>query len=227
MAAIYGFNYPGERTYNYLGNNLDLYAIYKSKLERSYNNLLAKYGITVAERDAFYLDNFKNVAANKKYLHIVRNKRTMKKIIIIGFLMFLFHEAFPQNKKKLYFLADTLQANASNPNKILEIKWTTPFHYSFIFQTEFKAPYYKYIEFSCRIDKKKEIGEVKLKKPRCRYISLKEFLALVRENTRYFNDIYDLYITEVLAGNKYRTFKVEIMPQYAPTQDSMVLKEKQ
>lgn len=66
MAAIYGLNYPGERTYNYLGNNLDLYAIYKSKLEKSYNNLLVKYGITVAERDAFYLDNLKNVVANKK-----------------------------------------------------------------------------------------------------------------------------------------------------------------
>lgn len=66
MAAMYGLNNPGERTYNYLGNTLDLYTIYKNKLEKSYNTLLAKYEITAAERDAFYLENLKNVATDKK-----------------------------------------------------------------------------------------------------------------------------------------------------------------
>lgn len=155
-------------------------------------------------------------------------KSAMKKIIIIGLLMFLFNEAFSQeNKKKLYFLADTFHINASKPNKILEVKWTTPFHYSFIFQTDYKALYYNYLEFSCWIDKKGKKAEVKFKKPKYKYISLKELLAIVREHTRYFNDVYDLYITEMLEGNRYRTFKVKLMPQNVPTEDSMFLKEKQ
>ncbi|MFA6275529.1 MAG: hypothetical protein WC622_02200 [Pedobacter sp.] len=66
MAAIYGLNNPGDRTYNYLGIGVDLYSIYKDKLEKSYNNLLTKFGITAAERDAFYLANLMNVPTNKK-----------------------------------------------------------------------------------------------------------------------------------------------------------------
>lgn len=155
-------------------------------------------------------------------------KSNMKKIIIIGLLIFSFSESFSQeNKKKLYFLADTLNVNASKRKQILEIKWTTPVHYSFVIQTDYNAPYYKYLEFSSRINKGEKKAEVKLKKPRCNYISFKELLAIVKEHTRYFNDVYDLYITEVLKGNRYRTYKVELMPQNAPTDDSVVLKEKQ
>lgn len=151
----------------------------------------------------------------------------MKKIIIIGLLIFSFSESFSQDKKKLYFLADTFNVNVSKPKKILEIKWTTPVHYSFVIQTDYNAPYYKYLEFSSRINKGEKKAEVKLKKPKCNYISLKELLAIVKEHTRYFNDVYDLYITEALKANKYRTYKVVLMPQYAPTDDSIVLKEKQ
>lgn len=66
MAAIYGLNNAGPRTYNPFGGGFDLYAIYKNKLEKSYNNLMVKYGIIAADRDAFYLQNLLNVPANKK-----------------------------------------------------------------------------------------------------------------------------------------------------------------
>lgn len=66
MAAIYGLDNPGPRTYNYLGESLDLYAIYKSKLEKSYKAILTRFGITESERDDFYRKNLINVTSDKK-----------------------------------------------------------------------------------------------------------------------------------------------------------------
>lgn len=63
MAAIYGLNNAGSPPANSIFNGIN---IYKGILEKSYNNLLTKFGITAAERDAFYLDNLVNVPTNKK-----------------------------------------------------------------------------------------------------------------------------------------------------------------
>ncbi|MFD0939939.1 hypothetical protein [Pedobacter boryungensis] len=152
----------------------------------------------------------------------------MKKIFLSWLFIFLVHHAFSQgNVKKLYFLADTTIINtAKSSDKILEIKWTSPFHYSFIFKSSYKAPYYNYLEFSCWVDKKNPKPKIESKKPCFKYISLKELLNLVNGHFRYFNDEYDLYIIEVLSENRYQTIKVELMPQTAPTTDGVIIKQK-
>ena len=66
MAAIYGLNNAGDPPPNSIFNGINLYNIYKGILEKSYANLLTKYGITTTERDAFYQDNLVNVPASKK-----------------------------------------------------------------------------------------------------------------------------------------------------------------
>lgn len=66
MAALFGLNNPGSTPPNSIFNGINLYNIYKGMLEKSYNNLMAKYGITAGEINAFYLDNLINVPANKK-----------------------------------------------------------------------------------------------------------------------------------------------------------------
>jgi len=47
------------------------------------------------------------------------------------------------------------------------------------------------------------------------------------EHNRYLDNSFDLYITEALPGNKYRTNKVQLVPYRSPTDDSVVVKEKQ
>jgi len=65
MAAIYGLDNAGDPPINPL-NGVNIYNIYKGILDKSYNNLMAKYGISPSQRDAFYLANLVNVPAIKK-----------------------------------------------------------------------------------------------------------------------------------------------------------------
>lgn len=64
MAAIYGLNYSGEAP----NNPFELFALnkYKSKLDKSFSNLLIKYGITLSELNNFNLDNLVSVPEAKK-----------------------------------------------------------------------------------------------------------------------------------------------------------------
>lgn len=150
----------------------------------------------------------------------------MKKISLVNLLLTLSLNVFSQAEiKKIYFLADTI--SISKKNKVLEIKWTTPFHYSFVFKSKYKAPHYNYLEFSCLIDKKNPRAKAENKRPDYPFISLKELFDIAGGNLKYFNEDYDLYITEALPDNKYRTYKVQLMPQYAPTNDGVTLKDKQ
>ena len=66
MAAIYGLNNAGDAPINPLISGINTYNIYKGILDKSYNNLMAKFGISPAQRDAFYLANLVNVPGNKK-----------------------------------------------------------------------------------------------------------------------------------------------------------------
>lgn len=66
MAAIYGLNNAGEVPNNPIVNGVNIYNIYKNILDKSYNNLMTKFGITITQRDAFFLANLTNVPTNKK-----------------------------------------------------------------------------------------------------------------------------------------------------------------
>lgn len=160
----------------------------------------------------------------KKYLQIAPNKIIMKKIVLFSLSLVLINTAFSQeDKKNIYFLADTI--NISKENRALDIMWTTPFHYSFVFNTPYKAPYYNFLEFSCLVDKKNPSAKIKAKKPNYAYLTIKELLDIVREHLQSFDENYNFYITELLPDNKYQTRKVKLMPQSSPTNDRSILKE--
>ncbi|WP_443939862.1 hypothetical protein [Pedobacter sp. MW01-1-1] len=67
--------------------------------------------------------------------------------------------------------------------------------------------------------------EVVTEKPTYPYVSFKELMDISTESNIYFNNTYDLYITEVLPGNKYRTNKVSLLPYQQPIQDGVILKK--
>lgn len=48
----------------------------------------------------------------------------------------------------------------------------------------------------------------------------------VSEHGTHFNSSYDLYITEVLPGNRYRTNKVNLVIPFQPIDDSVIIKHK-
>ncbi len=64
MAALFGLNNAGQPPSDPLG--ITVYNIYKSKLDKSFNNLLTKYGITTSQINSFNADNLINVPAAKK-----------------------------------------------------------------------------------------------------------------------------------------------------------------
>lgn len=149
----------------------------------------------------------------------------MKKIIL--FILFILYvtNAYTQEKnKKIYFLADTL--NTSKNNQILSIKTISFFEYSFIFYCKCAAPYKSYISFFYLLPKTKPKSIVAVNKPNYPYISFKELMDIVSKYPENFNYSYDLYITEVLPNQKYRTNKVNYIIYPNPTQNTTVLKNK-
>jgi len=161
----------------------------------------------------------------KNYQRTVTKYLTMKKLFGLFIALLLSLSVFSQgNKKKIYLLVDTL--NQPKIDKQIEIKWTSPFHYAFIFNVPYKAPYYKYVEFSTWIDKKKPKPQIELSKPKYPFIELAELLSKVKESPLYFSDEFDFYITEALPKKRFQTFKVMLMPQQAPTQTGASLKNK-
>lgn len=64
MAALFGLNNPGDAPIDPL--ELAIFNIYKGKMDKSYNNLLTKYGITSAQINSFNRDNLINVPTAKK-----------------------------------------------------------------------------------------------------------------------------------------------------------------
>jgi hypothetical protein len=148
-----------------------------------------------------------------------------KKLFLIAILSFLLVDAFSQNtNKKIYFLADTI--NVSRPNRFLKIETISFFEHHFIFFCKCTPPYKNYTSFSY-IDKKGiKKSEIVAKKPDYPYISFKELMDISSKYNRYFDNSYDLYIIEVLPGNKYRTNKVNYVQERLPIDDRVIVKEK-
>jgi len=122
-------------------------------------------------------------------------------------------------------LADTI--STSKENKLLQIKWVDIFEQYFIFYCKCAPPYKSYVTFSYINKKGDKKAEIVFTKPDYNYISFKELMDMSTEWYNFFDNKYDLYITEALPGNKYRTNKVHFVPYRVLTQDGVILKEKQ
>lgn len=66
MAALYGLNNPGPAPQSPIIGGVNVYEIYKGMLNKSFNNIKSKYGITDTELNSFNLVNLVNVPDNKK-----------------------------------------------------------------------------------------------------------------------------------------------------------------
>jgi hypothetical protein len=149
----------------------------------------------------------------------------MKKITLLGIFLFSLNYALAQDSRpKLYFLADTI--NVAKNDRVLQIETVSSFEYSFIFYCKCAAPYKSYVSFFYLNDKKKPKSTVVSQKPDYPYISFKELMDLVNKHHRFFNENYDLFITEVLPDSNYKTTKVNFIPYQEPIQDFILLDRK-
>jgi hypothetical protein len=141
----------------------------------------------------------------------------MKKFISISVFLLAFGSTMAQETiKDIYYLADTI--NVAKNDRVLEIQGLkiNRFEYTFVFFCKCVWPNYDAVEFSYLVNKKNPQPKVVLGKPSYLYISYKSLMDLVAKHQRYFNYHYQLYITEVLPGNKYRTSKTNFSPQSEP-----------
>lgn len=129
-----------------------------------------------------------------------------------------------ETNKKLYFLADTI--HLSKENQILKHGYVdNAFEYFFVFFCKCAYPYKSYVTFSYVNKKGEKKAEIVSEKPKYKYSNFKELMDIISEHHRFFNDVYDLYITEVLPGNKFRTNKVKFIPYTPPIDDSVIIKK--
>ena len=129
-----------------------------------------------------------------------------KYLFLISILSLISNVSLAQTeKKRIYFLVDTL--NIPKNDRIVEID-DNYFEVSYIFYCRCSAPTYKDLIFSFKSMKDKRITEIK--KPPYAYISWKELLKIT-SNTFLFKKKYELYITEILPNNRYRTNKVNLV----------------
>lgn len=119
-------------------------------------------------------------------------------------------------KKEVYYLADTI--NVAKNDRVLEIQGLkiNRFEYTFVFFCKCVWPNYNAVEFSYLVNTKNPQPKEVLTRPSYPYISYKTLMELVAKHQRYFDNHYQLYITEVLPGNKYRTSKANFSAQSEP-----------
>lgn len=146
------------------------------------------------------------------------------KLFLIIILTIITFNAFAQNtNRKIYFLADTI--NISSANRMLKIETISFFEHHFTFFCKCTPPYTNYTSFSYIDKKENKKAEIVSRKPDYPYISIKELMDISAKYNRYFDNSYDLFITEVLPGNKYRTNKVKILPNKIPIEDNVIIKQ--
>ena len=128
--------------------------------------------------------------------------------LLLGILLMASQSYSQTGKKKVYFLADTI--NIPKTQRLVEIGNDYGISYTFLCRCLMPVTkggqnedliYY----FVNNKDAKLNISDTF---PKVRYMSWKEFLNLA-VRPRFFSDNYEFYITEVLPQNKYRTNKVE------------------
>lgn len=150
---------------------------------------------------------------NSSVSNKISNNLTMKypKLIMLVFsLLFGSSYSYAQKEKKnIYFLVDTL--NTPKSLRFIEIKDGYEVSYTFFCMClpafDQNRPYDNLIYTF--LNSKSAKLNLTDKKPSADYISWKEFLSLATR-PKFFEDNYNLYITEALPNNKYRTNKVEL-----------------
>lgn len=149
----------------------------------------------------------------------------MKKICLIIILLTLYFHGFSQEKKKdLYFFADTI--NVTRENRMLGHGYVdNAFEYFFTFYCKCLPPYRGYTIFSYINKKGEKKAEIVSRKPKFDYLSFKELMDIVSLDYQSFNSKYNLYITELLPKNKYRTNRVVFIPPHITIDDSVIIKD--
>lgn len=148
----------------------------------------------------------------------------MKKIFLIGIFFLLFIDAFSQESdRKIYFLADTI--NVSKENQVLRVEAINGFEYWFTFYCRCAYPYKNYVRFSYIVKYGEKKPEIVSKKPDYPYISFKELMGLAGKDNLNIDHEYELYITEALPGNKYRTSRVKWSGYREPSVDGVIIKQ--
>lgn len=127
--------------------------------------------------------------------------------------------------KKIYYLADTI--NISKPNRTVKIETISFFEHHFTFFCKCISPFKNYVRFSYIEKKGQPKADVLSKKPDHPYLSFKELMDIAAKQQQSITEAYDLYITEVLPGNKFRTNKVKFAIERLPTEDGVLVKDKQ
>lgn len=149
----------------------------------------------------------------------------MKNLFFIMVLLALAINVHSQSTNtRIYFLADTI--NVSKENQVLKHGYINFFEYFFTFFCKCAYPYKNEITFSYINKKGEKKAEIVSEKPELKYISYRELMNIVNEYHKIFNDSYDLYITEVMPGNRYRTNKVLFLPYRPPVINLMIVPNK-
>lgn len=141
--------------------------------------------------------------------------------ITITCLIVFNKKSIGQEKKQIYFLADTI--NVSSENRILEIGTEGNGDY-YMFYCQCLPPYGHGYNLSFGYLKKGlHVNEVISTKPDHKYISWKELSTIVTKTKYDFDKQYDFFITEVLP-NGYKTNKVKMVKYHEPIIDSITIK---
>ncbi len=150
----------------------------------------------------------------------------MKKIFVIVILCFCIKLGHAQAKKEIHFLADTI--NVSPENRLLDIDTELKCK-AYMFFCQCLPPYgYGYKISFAYLD----LGESALNphvnvKPNYAYMTWKSLSDIIGKEKYDFDKHYELYITEVLPNNKYKTNKVKLVVYREPIQDIIRIKDKQ
>lgn len=109
-----------------------------------------------------------------------------------------------QGLEKVYFLADTI----ASPKESRIVKLSKPYDIIYIvtFLCKCIPPYKDYVQFSYLNNKLAR--QTSTVKPAVKYLSWEELQNLFTKYGRGFDSHYELYITEVIKGGKYKTNKV-------------------
>ncbi|KQS35238.1 hypothetical protein [Pedobacter sp. Leaf194] len=142
----------------------------------------------------------------------------MKTIFFTILLASIIIVGYSQERKKLYFVADTA---AINHDKRLSITYGSPFERTFIFNCDCIGKWKGHFNVVTRIGKKFPEKLVR-KCPSGEYIGIDELIKLVVQDGYSFDVHHELVIVEPLKG-KYRVSNVkrEVLPP--PSDDTIYI----
>ncbi|MBB6274086.1 hypothetical protein HDF26_004559 [Pedobacter cryoconitis] len=139
------------------------------------------------------------------------------KLILLCFMLFATY-TYGQ-KKQVFFIADTLSSNINN--RFIEIGKEGQMGY-YVLYCKCIIPYDNYVTFKYKINK--STVQIVNRKPESKYSSVKELLDLLTKSQNNFDNQYELFITEKLPNDKYKTNQVELVRVGRLDPDYIILK---